>query len=120
MTQRARVEWWFSAACAIPWLAALGPYLEACAFRLSLSRWPRPMLDDPGHVLASPLLLVLDALFLLSFLAIPLPMFLALWNYRKILADWRYSIRIAVMAVGLIAICCLNHYDPGRVWDWFL
>ena len=118
MTQRARVEWWFSAACAIPWLVAVSPYLEACVFRLTLSRWPHPM-DDPGQS-PSLVLSVFYALFLLSFLAIPLPMFLALWNYPKILHDRRYSIRVAVMAVGLIAIWCLNHYDPGRVWDWFL
>jgi len=78
------------------------------------------MLDDPGQVPASPLLFVLDLLILLAFVAIPLPMFLALWNCRKILSDWRYSLPIAVFAVGWKAIWLLKKYDPGRIWDCFL
>jgi hypothetical protein len=121
MTEKARVEWWFSAACAIPWLALASPYLGACVFRLTQSRWPRPMLDEPGQVWMSPFYPVFQLLFLLSFLAIPLPMFLALWNHHKVLHDRRYSSRVAVFAVGLAAVFVVFviHYDPGSVYDWF-
>jgi hypothetical protein len=64
MTGRARIEWWFSALCAIPWLLLVGVYAEACVARLVLSRWPRPMFDDPGipfvMFLAGGFLLVLS------------------------------------------------------------
>src|SRR5690242_2789626 len=120
MTNGERVKWWFPALCAIPWLVVVGPYIEACVVRLVLSRWPRPMLDDPKHLTTAPLHLVFQLIFLLSFLVIPLPMFLALWNCRKTCSDRRYSVGIGVLAVGLLAIWLVNHYDPGRVWDWFL
>lgn len=78
------------------------------------------MLDDPKRFILPPLHLASQLLFLSSFLAIPLTIFLALWNYRKTLNDLRYSIRVALCAVGILAIWSLNHYDPGPVWDWFL
>jgi len=121
MAEKAQVDRWFSALCAVPWLVVASPYLAASAFWLALSRWPRPMLDDPKQFATVPFHLafvVFQFLFLSSFLAIPLPMGLALWNHRKILSDWRSSLRFGVFAFGLLAIWLVAHYD--RVWDWFL
>jgi hypothetical protein len=117
MADKERVEWWFSALCAIPWLALAGPYIEACIVRLVLSRWPRPMVDD----LQLNLLDLLIWTFLISsVIAVPLLTFSAALKWRKVLSNWRYTVHIGVAAVGLVALVLLFHYDPGRVWDWFL
>jgi hypothetical protein len=120
MADRERVEWWFSALCAMPWLVAAGPYIEACVVRLALSRWPRPSFDDPGQLATAPLHSVISVLQLSSVLAVPLLIVSVALMWRKILSNWRYAVWIGVSAVGLLALLLLVHYDPGRVWDWFL
>ncbi len=119
MADRERVERWFSALCAIPWLMVVAPYMEACVARLVLSRWPRPMSDDPKQLATAPLHLVFQVLLISLVVAIPLLIAFAVWNWRKILRDWRYAAHIGVFAVGLLAIWLLVGYDPGHVWDWF-
>jgi hypothetical protein len=119
MTDKQRAERWLSAICAIPWLAIVGVYMEAGAARLVLGRWPRPMLDDP-KLATAPLDLVLWALLLSLGVAVPLLIVFAVGNCRKIIGDWRYRVRIGVFAIGVLAIWTLTHYDPGRVWAWFL
>jgi len=117
MANRERVEWWFSALCAMPWLALAGPYIEACVVRLVLLRWPRPMVDN----LRLNLLDLLVWMFLISsVIAIPLLILLVTSKWREIRGNWRYAVHISVAAVGLLALVLLFHYDPGRVWDWFL
>ena len=113
-------ERWFSALCAIPWLVIIGVYMEACFARLVLSRWPRPMFDDPKQLATAPLHLVFQVLLLSLCVAIALLFVFSVWNWRKIVSDWRYSVRIGVFTAGLLATCLLAHYDPGHVWDWFL
>jgi hypothetical protein len=115
-----RVERWLSALSLIPWLLIIGAYMEACVVRLSLSRWPRPMFDDPKQLATAPLHLVFQVLSLSLRVAIPLLLVFGVWNGSKILNDWRNSLRIGIFAIGLLAIWLLAHYDPGRVWDWFL
>jgi hypothetical protein len=103
--------------CAVPWLVVVGSYMEACVVRLVLSRWPRPMFDDPKQLATAPLHLVFQLLLLSLGAVIPFPIVFALWSWDKILKDWRYSVRIGAFAVGLLAIWFVAHYDPGRVWD---
>jgi hypothetical protein len=119
MADRERVEWWFSALCAMPWLLAAGPYVEACIVRLVLSRWPRPSFDDPGQLATEPLHLVIWLLLAVLWPAAMLPVVLAALKWREILSNWRYTVWIGVSAVGLLAFLLLPYYDPGRVWDWF-
>ena len=115
-----RVAWWFSALCAIPWLLIVAGYMEACVVRLVLSRWPRPCLDDPKQLSTAPFHLVVQIIFLSLGCAIPLLVAFAAWNWRKVLGDWRYSIRSGAFVVGLFAIWVLVHYDPGQIWNWLL
>jgi hypothetical protein len=120
MTARARISWWFSALCAIPWLLIVGVYTEAFVARLVLSRWPRPMFDDPKQFAPAPLDWAINVLELSFVVSIPLLIGLAVWNWRKVRSDWRYSALIGVFAAGLLAIFILSTaYDPGRVWKWF-
>jgi hypothetical protein len=116
---RAWVGRWFSALCAIPWLVTLSAYAEACAARLVLSRWPRPMSDDPKQLATAPLHLVFQVLFLSLIFAIPLMITWVMRNWRKVIRDWRYSVRLGLFVVGVLAFWTLTHYDPGHVWDWF-
>src|SRR5215467_12123288 len=102
MTDRERVEWWLSALCVTPWLVVTGPYVEACVVRLALSRWPRPMLDDPKNLPTAPLHFVFQLLLLVLSFAIPFLVFAAAWSWRKILKDWRYSVRVGIFVIGLI------------------
>lgn len=118
-SDRQRVEWWFSALCTLPWLVFLGPYVEACAARLALSKWPRPTLDDPKQLATAPLHFVFQLLFLALNATVPLLILLVFWKWRRILSDWRYSVSVGMFAVGLLSIWFAIHYDPGRVWDWF-
>lgn len=120
MADKERVEWWFSALCAFPLLALAGPYVEACIVRLVLSRWPRPSFDDPGQLATAPLHLVLWVLLAAWPATILLPVVLAALKWREILSNWRYAVSIGVSAVGSLAFLLLVHYDPGRIWDWFL
>jgi len=119
MAERARVERWFSALCAVPWLLVVGAYLEAYAARLVLSRWPRPSYDDPKQLATAPFHLILQLLLLSLGVAIPIVVFLAAWNWRKVCSDWRYRVHVAVFLVGVATFWVLANYDPGRVWDWF-
>ena len=119
MADRERITRWFSVLCAIPWLVTSGAYLELCVARLVLARWPRPMLDDPKQLATAPLHCVLVVLLLSLGGTIPLLVVLAVWNRRKVLSDWRYSLRIGVFAVGLLTFWILTHYDAGHVWEWF-
>ena len=118
MSDREPVKWWFSALCMTPWLVVAGPYMEACVVRLVLSRWPRPMFDDPKNLATAPFHSVLVLLLLLSVGGIPVMMFLALWNWNKPLSDRRYAWRVGVFAAGLIALWIFAGHDA--VWDWFL
>ena len=77
------------------------------------------MFDDPKQLSTALLHLVAQVLLLSLGLAIPLVVIFAGWNWRKILNDWRYSVRIGVFAVGLAAFWVLNQYDPGDIWYWF-
>jgi hypothetical protein len=120
MTIRARIEWWFSALCAIPWLLIVGVYTEACAARLVLSRWPRPMLDEPKGFASTPLDWMVSVLEVSVLIAVPLMIAFAAWNWRKVLTDRRYSVGVCVFVAGVLAIVILSAvYDPGRVWHWF-
>jgi len=77
------------------------------------------MTDDPKNI-AIELLHLLVLLFFVSLPAtIPLTIVLAVWNWRKLLRDWRYSVRVGAFAVGLLALWMLINYDPGHVWYWF-
>jgi hypothetical protein len=111
--------WWFSALSAVPWLVIVGAYLEACVARMVLSRWPRPMFDDPKQLATAPLHSAIQILLVSLFVTIPLVIFWAVWNWRKIFSDWRYRACIGAFAAGLLAFWALAHYDPGRVWYWF-
>ena len=77
------------------------------------------MFDDPKQFAPAPLDWAVNVIELLFFAAIPLLIGWAVWNWRKILTDRRYSVLIGVFAVGLLAIFILSAYDPGRVWKWF-
>jgi hypothetical protein len=99
MTNRNRVEWWLSALCCVPWLLLVGPYVEICFARLVLSRWPRPMLDDPKELPTAPPHFVFQLLVLSLVVAIPLLIAFTAWNWRRILSDWRYSARVGAFAV---------------------
>jgi hypothetical protein len=120
MTDRKRFEWWFSALCAFPWLVTGGVYLEASVVRLVLSRWPRPMFDDPKQLSTAPMHLVLQLLLMSLGIVIPLVIILAAWNWRKLFSDWRYTVCIGMFAAGLLAMWILSSYDPGHIWDWFV
>ncbi|MGA8871460.1 MAG: hypothetical protein WB460_10005 [Candidatus Acidiferrales bacterium] len=78
------------------------------------------MLDDPKELPTAPLHFTFQLLLLSLIVAIPLLIVFAGWNWRKILGDWRYSACLGAFAVGLLSIWLLAHYDPGRVWYWFL
>jgi hypothetical protein len=119
MTKGARVERWFTALCAVPWLMVGGAYLEAFAARLVLSRWPQPSHDDPKQLATAPVHLVLQLVLISLGVAIPLVVVFVMWNWRKVVSDWRYRVRIAVFGVGVAAFWILTRYDPGRIWDWF-
>ena len=120
MTGRERIGWWFSALCTMPWLVIVGAYLEACVVRLVLSRWPRPMLDDPKNLATAPLHFVNQILLVSLFVSIPLLIVWAAWNWRKIIfGDWRYRVEMGVYSVGLLVVWALIRYDPGHVWYWF-
>jgi hypothetical protein len=118
-TDTRTVDRWFSALCAIPWLVTVSAYAEACVARLVLSRWPRPMSDDPKQLATAPLHLVFQLLFLSLIVVIPLMIAWVMRNWRKVIRDWRYRLRFGLFAVGVLAFWTLTHYDPGHVWDWF-
>ena len=115
-----RLERWLTMLCLTPWLLIVGAYMEAFVVRLLLSRWPRPMLDDPKNLATAPLHLVLQILSLSLIVTTPLLMIFGARNWRRMLEEKRYSLMMGVFAVGLAAFWLLNKYDPGRVWDWFL
>jgi predicted membrane channel-forming protein YqfA (hemolysin III family) len=78
------------------------------------------MFDDPKQFAPVPLDWAVNVLELSFVVAIPLLIGLAVWNWRKVLTDWRYSVLIGVFAAGLLAVLILSTaYDPGRVWEWF-
>jgi hypothetical protein len=118
-TDAGRVDRWFSALCAIPWLVTVSVYAEACVARLVLSRWPRPMSDDPKQLATAPLHLVFQQLLLSLIIAIPLMIAWFMRNWRTVIRDWRYRVRFWLFVVGVLAFWTLTHYDPGHVWDWF-
>jgi hypothetical protein len=111
---------WFSIVSVLPWIVIASVYLEAGAARLVLSRWPRPMLDDPKQLPTAPLHAVLQILVVSLTLAVPLMIGSAAWNWRRVFSDSRYSVRILVFGGGLLALWLLATHDPGRVWHWFL
>jgi hypothetical protein len=113
------VDRWFSALCAIPWLVTISAYAEACVVRLVLSRWPRPMSDDPKQLSTAPLHLVFQLLFLSLIVAIPLMIAWVMRSWRKVIRDWRYRVGFGLFVAGVLAFWTLTHYDPGHVWDWF-
>ncbi|HEX7960846.1 MAG TPA: hypothetical protein VF493_13065 [Terriglobales bacterium] len=115
-----RVVRWLTALCAIPWLLIIVGYIEACVVRLVLSKWPRPCTDDPKQLSTAPVHLSFQILFLFLYGAIPLLIAFALWNWREVLSDSRYSRRLGAFVVGLFAIWVLVQYDPGHIWDWLL
>jgi hypothetical protein len=117
---RERIRLWFSMLCAIPWVVIAGGYLEVCIARLVLSRWPRPMLDDPKELATEPLHLIVWVFILSLGVATPFLIGFAIRNRRKIFNDWRYLVRIGMFATGLFAFWLLIYFDPGRVWYWFL
>ena len=94
-------------------------YMEVCVVRLTLSRWPRPNLDDPKQLAVEPLHLLVMLLFLSLAAAVPLVIVLAILNWRRLLRDWRYSAHIGAFAVGILTLWELINYDPGNVWFWF-
>jgi hypothetical protein len=96
-----------------------GVYLEFCWERLVLSRWPRPMLDDPKDLVTELLGLVVWVLLLSLLLAVPSLIVLVIRNWRKIINERQYLVRIGVFAAGLLAFWLLVHFDPGRVWYTF-
>ena len=115
-----RIERWVSTVCAIPWLAISVIYTEALAARLVLSRWPRPMLDDPKW-LGSWGFDCVGWLLLVSILwAIPMMIVFTLWNWRMVFDDKRYWVRIGAFVVGVLVLKSLQYYDPAHVWAWFL
>ena len=97
----------------------VGAYVEVCAVRLTLSRWPRPNLDDPKQVAIEPFHLLVMLLFLSLAVAIPSLIVLAICNWRKFLSDWRYSAHVGTFAAGIMILWALINYDPGNVWFWF-
>jgi len=109
----------FTTLCLIPWLILFGAYFEIVLTRLALSRWPRFITDDPNIVAVEPLHLLVMLLFISLPAVIPLMVVLALWKWRKLLKDWRYSIHIGGFAVGLIVLWLLIHLDPGGFWNWY-
>jgi hypothetical protein len=115
MTGRARVEWWFSAPGAIRWLLIVGVYTEARVARLVLSRWPRPVFDDPKQFAPAPLdwaVNVRERSFSCHSVADRFGrMELAQGSCRLAIlsAYWR-------IAAGLLASFILSVYDSGRVW----
>jgi hypothetical protein len=116
-----RIEWWFSPLCATPWLVIFGVYLEVCIARLSLSRWPRLMLDDPKQLATAPLHSVNEILLFSLVVTVPVLIVWASWNWRKIaFGDRRYRVGMGAFTVGLVFVWALMQYDPGRVWYWFL
>jgi hypothetical protein len=95
-------------------------YTEAFVARLALSRWPRPLFDDPKQFAPAPLDWAVNVLELSFVVAVPLLIGLAGRNWRKVLTDWRYSVLIGVFGAGLLAIFILSiAYDQGHVWKWF-
>jgi hypothetical protein len=120
VTDRKRIGLWFSILCAIPWVVIGAAYVEVCIARLVLSRWPRPMLDDPKELATAPLHCVFLLLVPSMGIALPLLIVWVLRNWRKVQSDRQYRVHIGVFAVGFLAFCLLVHFDPGRVWDWFL
>jgi undecaprenyl pyrophosphate phosphatase UppP len=77
------------------------------------------MYDDPMQFAPAPLVWVVDALELSFLGSIPLLFGLTVWNWRKGVTDWRYSVLLGVFAAGLLAIFILSIVDPGLVWKWF-
>lgn len=77
------------------------------------------MYDDPMQFAPAPLVWAVDVLELSFLGSIPLLFGLAVWNWRKGVSDWRYSVLLGVFAAGLLAIFILSIVDPGLVWKWF-
>jgi hypothetical protein len=78
------------------------------------------MFDDPKELATAPLHLVFQLVLQSLEAVIPVLVVSAVWNWRKLLSDWRYSVQLGVFAIGLLAIWMSSHYDPGRVWSCFL
>jgi len=119
MTNSKRARWFFTALCLTPWLVILGAYGEICLARLSLSRWPDAMTDDPKLVAIEPLHLLVLLLFLSLLGVAPLIVLLAAWNWRKLLGDWRYFVHVGLFGAGVLTLWMLLDHDPGNVWYWF-
>ena len=103
-SDKQRIEWWFKALCALPWLVVLGPYIEACVVHPVLSKWPRPMLDDPKNLPTALLHCVFSLLFFSLSVAVPVMLLLVFSKWRRILSDRRYSVRVGMFAFGLLSI----------------
>ena len=124
MADNERISRWLVAASVMPWLAAVVPYIEAIAARAALSRWPRPMLDDPkglptGWLHCVFILLLLSAWVVVIVLLVLLPVSVAK-HWREFRTDWRYSAYAATFCIGVATLWVVIHQDPGRVWNWFL
>jgi hypothetical protein len=73
---------------------------------------PQPSYDDPKQLATAPLHLVLQLVLFSLDVAIPLVVVFATWNWRKVVSDWLYRVRIAVFGVGVATFWILTHYDP--------
>ena len=115
---RNRVELWFTVLCALPWLAIIAAYTEACFAWAILSHWPRPNLDDPKAIAIGSIHLVWQVLMISLIPAGILLGAVAARNWRRVVQHRPYSVRLGVFAVGLVLVQVLSRFDPGRVWVW--
>jgi len=97
----------------LPWFAVAGVYLEACAVRITLSRWPRPMGHDSYNAAIELFHISVWLLLVCSAITTPFVIVLAGRN-----GNYRAGLAAFVLAFAFISV--LYHYDPGHIWAWFL
>jgi hypothetical protein len=103
----------FAAMCALPWLAISGVYLESCAVRLSRGQWPRTMGNESYNVAIELFHMCVWLLLIAAAIATPVAGILGSLYQR-------YRLGVALFALGIGIIVLTHHFDPGRIWEWFL
>jgi hypothetical protein len=119
-TQPRKLNAAFALIAAYPWIFMTAVYLEACLVRVSLGRWPVPMTDSPSSLFTQIVGCLASLLAIGLAIAVPVAIALTVASWKDFRRDWRYLVRPTIFALGVFGLVQLVHYDPGRIWTWFM
>ena len=120
MADQGRIPKWFVAACLLPWVVLIDPYVEALVVRVVLSRWPRPILDDPKGLPTWPLHCLFQLLFVSLGVAFVTLILSVARYWPRLRTDWRYGAWTLGFCLGVATLWFASHSGPRWIWDWYL